>query len=621
MSAHRPVEERAGFPGALPSAGGVEAMSGPPLPEEARLTAPARALWRYASRYRARYTVGIVCLGVATAASLGIPWTVKRAIDALAHDAATAPLGRFVLAILVLAALNGLARLASRFAMIGAAQRVEADLRDDLYASVTRFPPALYARYSTGEVMARATSDVSAVKSVVGFGGVSFVQTTFAFAGAIAAMLVVDPWLTFWAMLPFPAMVVLARRFTSLVHQRTEAVQSQLGVLSARVQEHLAGIAVVRAYAMEKDARARFGEANTAFLRHSLALGRIQAQFTPLMSLIAGVGTLVVLWVGGLDVLAGRITLGSLVAFNGYLAYLAWPTLALGWTLTMVRRGMTSMGRLVELTEAARAVEVAERARSEGSTDPPRSASLAFRRLTFTYSDREPALKDVTFDVAEGETVAVVGPTGSGKSTLGALVARLWDPPAGTVFVGERDVTAIDLGTLRGNLGYVPQESFLFSRAIRDNVTLARGAMDDSSARRAAELAGIAEEIAAFPRGFDTVVGERGLTLSGGQRQRVALARALAGSPRILVLDDVFSNVDAAKEAEILGHLEGVARGRTVLLMTHRLHAARAADRIVVLDRGRVVETGTHERLLAEGGVYARLWRIQQLEEEIAHAP
>ncbi|MBI2216570.1 MAG: ABC transporter ATP-binding protein [Candidatus Rokubacteria bacterium] len=565
---------------------------------------------------------GVLCLAIATLASLGIPWTVKRAVEALETDAANAALGVFVGSILGLAAINAAARLGSRLAMIGAAQRVEADIRDDLYASLTRFPPALFTRYPTGDLMARATSDVSGVKTVVGFGGVSMIQTTFAFVGAIAAMVVVDPWLTLWAMLPFPAMILLARRFTSLVHERTEAMQGQLGVLSGRVQEHLAGMSVVRAYAMEGQARETFGQASAAYLRHALALSRIQAQFTPLMSLIAGVGTLVVLWAGGLAVVEGRITLGSLVAFNGYLAYLAWPTLALGWTLSMVRRGLTSMGRIQEVVEAVPDVERTEASRRVPRGGPaPRSRALAFRGLAFTYGDRAPALVDVTFEVGEGEVVAVVGPTGSGKSTLGLLLVRLWDPPIGTVFVGGQDVTAMDLATLRGDVAYVPQESFLFSRSIQDNVTLARPDVDQVEAKQAIVLAGVAEEIEGLPRGLDTVVGERGLTLSGGQRQRVALARALAGEAPILVLDDVFANVDAAKEEEILGNLAGALHGRTVLLTTHRLRAARAADRIVVLDAGRVVETGTHDALIERGGLYARLWRIQQLEEEIAHAP
>jgi ATP-binding cassette subfamily B protein len=532
-------------------------------------------------------------------------------VDALARDGAEAALGGFVTLILGLAAAHWVLRLGSRFATIGAAQRVEADLRDGLYAAFQRFPPDFFARHSTGDLMTRASSDVTTVRSLVGFGAISLVQTALAFGGALAAMLAVDPWLTLCAMAPMPVLVLLARRFTVAVNERTHAMQEQLGVLSGRVQETLAGMAVVRAYAMEARAAGAFAEANRALLDRSVALASIQARFSPLMSLIAGVGVLVVIWIGGRDVVAGRITLGDLVAFNGYLAYLAWPTIALGLTLSVVRRGLTSMERIQEIVDAAPP--------TPGEAAPLGGApSLAFEGLTWGYPERGPTLRDVRFAVAPGEIVAVVGPTGAGKTTLGLLLARLWAPPPGTVFVGGRDVTALSLATVRATVGWVPQEAFLFSRSIEANVTLGRAAIDAPAVAAAAREAAVDAEVAAFPEGYATVVGERGLTVSGGQRQRLALARALAGRPRILVLDDVFASVDAATEDAIVRALR--ASGLTILVMTHRLRVAQAADRIVVLDEGRVVASGEHGALLAEGGLYARLWRRQQLEAEIARA-
>jgi len=634
--------------------------------------------------------VGVVCLGAATLASLAIPWTLERAIDALAHDAGRAPLAEYVLLIVVFALANGVARLGSRFAIIGGGQLIEYDLRNDLYASF--LPPRFYAAHATGDLMTRASSDVAAVKSLVGFGVVSLAGTAFAFAGALLAMLAVDPWLTLWALGPYPALIALSKRFNAVVHDRSQAAQDQLGVLSARVQEYVAGMTVVRAYTLEDSATREFGRENAEYLRRSLALARSQSSFAPLMGLIAGVGTLTVLWAGGRAVVDGRLSLGALAAFNGYLAYLAWPTIALGWTLSIVRRGLTSMARIQEITGSrsegereiglgaaqpprscirppaigsglaipATTVEpghadpdrtVAGAARPEptvvaGSASPepivggPREAqdgyavpspilsslpaspspAIRFVDLAFAYDGRPPALRGVSFSVGAGETVAVVGPTGSGKSTLGLLLARLWEPPPGTIFVGDRDVTRLPHGALRLILGYVPQDGFLFSRSIAENIALGRDGVDAVRTREAALAAGIADEVQAFAAGFDTVVGERGLTLSGGQRQRVALARAVIGRPPILVLDDPFASVDAAKEEEIVVNLRALAKGRTVLLMTHRLRAAQVADRVVVLDAGRVAEQGRHEELVRAGGLYARLWRVQQIEEEIARA-
>jgi len=579
---------------------------------------PARLLFQHLRPYARRYALGFGCLALATLCALAIPWTLKRAIEALQAGSPVGELQRYVLLILALAAAHGLVRLGSRFAILGGSQAVEFDLRQSLYGHLQRLPLGFYQAHRTGDLMSRASNDLSAVKLLVGFGALSLMATTTAFVGTLAAMLVIDPWLTLYAMAPYPLLILLAKRVNSTVHHQSQAVQEQLGALSAKVQENLAGMSVVRAYTMEAGEVRHFQRLNAEYLRRSLSLARTQATFSPLLGLIAGIGTLVVLWVGGAAVAEKRITLGSFVAFNAYLAHLAWPTIALGWTLSIVRRGLAAMGRIAEILGVEPDIRDAADA-----VDLPLDvgeAAIEFRDLSFAYEGRGPALRNVTLTVPAGRTLAIIGPTGSGKSTLGALIPRLFDAPAGTLFIGGRDVRGIRLESLRRAVGYVPQDPFLFSRSIRDNLALAVEPSDAERLAAAARVAGLADEIEGFPAGWDTVVGERGLTLSGGQRQRAALARALAADPPILILDDAFANVDAAKEVEILHALREAFGGRTTLIITHRLRAAREADRIVVLDEGRIVEQGSHDALLSRAGLYARLWRLQQLEEEISRA-
>lgn len=580
---------------------------------------PARRLLRYILRYRVRYAAGVLCLVLATSFSLAIPWTIKAAVETLERGAGAGGLTHHVLLILLLAAAHGVARLGSRFSMIGAGQWVEHDVRRDLYAHLQRLPPSFYHRHRTGDLMSRASNDISAVRMTSGFGVVMLVSTTLAFVGTIGAMWIVDPWLTLYATGPFPLLILVAKRFNHAMDVHSTAVQEQLGALSAKVQENLTGMPVVRAYTMEPREIDAFGHLNREYLRRSLRLAWVQAGFTPLMGMVAGLGTVVILWLGGRAVVEGRISLGAFVAFNGYLAHLAWPTIALGWTLASIRRGLASMERIAEILDV-RSPGDAGPARAEAGNGTTPGGAIEFRHVTFAYEGRGPALTDVTFRVPEGALVAVVGPTGSGKSTLGVLLSRLFEPPRHSIFVGGVDVRDLPLGAWRRALGYVPQEAFLFSRSLRENVLVGALAAGEAGLSAAARTADLSHEIEAFPHGWDTVVGERGLTLSGGQRQRVALARALLGEPRIVVLDDPFASVDTGTEAAILESLRGLRPARTILLITHRLRAAEEADWVVVLAEGRVVEEGRHEVLLAAGNLYARLRRIQLLEDELAQA-
>jgi ATP-binding cassette subfamily B protein len=523
-------------------------------------------------------------------------------VEALGRgDAAAGAVGRGAALIVGLALLQAGTRTLSRLALLGAGQRVEAAIRDDVYARLVALPPAFYLGQRTGDLMSRATNDLQSVVMLIGFGLLSVVNTVVIYAGVLAALLALDVTLTLAAVLPYPLLVGAARRFTTRIHAESLAAQEQLARLSAQLQENLAGMAVVRAYTMEAQEVAAFRRLNAEYLGRIMAQARTQGAFSPLMGVMGGVGALTVLWLGGTRVMDGRLSLGGLIAFSSYLAYLAWPTMALGWVLAIVRRGLTAMGRISEVLDAPVPAPAAA-AGGDGRPTPglapePVRGAVEFRRLTFAYQpDRPPALRDVSFAAPAGSTVAIVGPTGAGKTTLLQLLARLWEPPPGTVLVDGRDVVAWPRETLRAAIGYVPQEAFLFSRPLADNVLL--GAPTDLLPG-VARQSGLVDDVARLPEGWATVVGERGLTLSGGQRQRASLARALVRDPRILALDDAFASVDAAREAEILEALLAARAGRTTLFVTHRLAAAERADRVVVLEQGRVVEEGRHADLLA----------------------
>ena len=578
-----------------------------------------RRLLPYARRYRRQFLLGLACVVITTAIQLLSPWILKYAIDDLTGGLTRAKLGLYAGLLVAAACVGAVFRFLMRRIMIGASRDVEYDIRNAFFAQLQRMPLGYYQARRTGDLMSRATNDLNAVRMMVGPAIMYSANTVLVFVVAIVLMVSIDARLTVISLLPLPLVSVSVWYFGRAIHRRFEAIQEQLSQISAVVQEALSGVRVVRAYTQEAHEIAKFRRANDEYVDRNRHLIRLQGLYYPSMTLFLGFGALLVLWLGSREVIRGGITLGEFVAFNAYLVMLSWPMIAFGWVTNILQRGMASWKRMLEVIEAPPGID------DSGVTDRGRSVRIGgrieFRGLTFTYPGAAaPALHEVSFTIEPGQTVAFIGATGSGKSTLLALLPRLHEPPPGTVFLDGVDVREIPLARLRGGIGYVAQESFLFSDTIAGNIAFGvpAGAADPARIRDAAAIAQLHTDVDGFPNGYDTVVGERGITLSGGQKQRTALARALMMDPRILVLDDALSAVDTYTEEAILSRLREVMRLRTSIVVAHRVSTVRAADRIFVLDGGRIVEEGTHDQLVARGGRYAALHRRQLLEQELA---
>ena len=579
---------------------------------------PTRRLLGYVGRYRGAFFVGFACIVATTAISLAGPWVLKYAIDDLNAGVTAGKLRFYAAAVLALAAVGGVFRFLQRRIMIGASRDIEFDLRNDFFARLQLFDPAYFHRNRTGDLMSRATNDLNAVRMMIGPAVMYMANTVLTFIAGIVLMLSINRRLTLLSLIQLPSLSIAVYYFGAAIHRRFEAIQEQLSTISAVTQEALSGVRVVRAYGQERFEIERFRQVNEEYVRRNRRLIRIQGAFFPIMGLLMGVGSLIVLWRGSQDVITGRMSIGELVAFNSYLMMLAWPMIAFGWVTNLLQRGTASWKRMLEVLDAEPAITDAEVSSAVTSPEQIRG-DVEFRNLTFAYGDRV-VLRHISAVLPAGTTTAIVGATGSGKSTLLNLLPRLHEPPRGTVFVDGVDVRHLPLAALRGAIGFVPQEPFLFSATIAENIGFgARGSNAElPRIEHAAQVARLDTDLSDFPKGYDTVVGERGITLSGGQKQRTAIARALTIDPKILVLDDALSAVDTYTEEEILARLTTVMRQRTSIIVSHRVSTVRAADQILVLEDGEIVERGTHDQLVARNGVYAELHRKQLLEEELA---
>ena len=574
-----------------------------------------RPLYPYLWKYRRGLAWSTLSVLLMNGIWVLFPQVIKRAIDDLNVEITRQKLLTYAAALLAIAAVKGIFQYLTRWVLIGISREIEFDLRNDLFTHLEGLSYSYYQRTRTGDIMARATNDLNAVRNLLGPAIMYSANTLVFTVAALAFMISISGRLTLYAILPLPVASILIQFFGRKIHERFERIQAMFSDISAKAQENFSGARLIRAYVQEQPEIASFETANQEYIRRSLKLVRLMGMLWPTLELTLGIAIVLVLWLGGREVLLGRITVGSFVAYITYTFMLTWPIIALGWVINIFQRGTASMGRINEiLVERS---EVTDAAASDEGRRQPIQGALEFRNLNFAYNGT-PVLEDVNLRIPAGTSLAVVGPTGSGKSTLVSLIPRIYDAAAGSVLLDGRPLPEYPLEKLRRSIGFVPQETFLFSDTVRGNIAFGTEDATNDDVHRAAAAASIASEIESFPEKYDTMVGERGITLSGGQKQRTAIARAIIRDPRILVLDDALSSVDTHTEDQILEHLRTIMAGRTTIFISHRVSTVRNADQIAVLHGGRIVELGTHDELITRNGYYTDLYNKQLLEEELA---
>jgi ATP-binding cassette subfamily B protein len=570
----------------------------------------------YLKRYRWGFVAGVFCIFLSNGAWVLLPQVIRHAVDDLHTGVTSAKLLHFALQMLEVAAVRGVFLFLTRWIVIGISRDIEFDLRNDLFAHLETLSYSYYQRMRTGDIMARVTNDLNAVRMLLG-PAIMYSANTFVFtAAALSFMWRISPKLTFYAFLPLPVVSIVIQYFGRRIHERFERIQAMFSDISARAQENFSGARVIRAYVQEEAEIESFESANQEYIARSLKLVRLMGMLWPTLELMLGLAIVIVLWIGGGEVLAGRMEIGGFAAFNIYMMQLTFPVIALGWVISIFQRGTASLIRLNEILQEQPLVKDEPKTNADARGRQV-EGEIEFRGLNFAY-DGQPVLYDLNLRIPAGSSMAIVGPTGSGKTTLVNLIPRIYDAAPGMVLIDGRPIRDFSLASLRANIGFVPQETFLFSDRIRENIALGVESAADQQIHEAAEAANIASDIESFPEKYQTMVGERGITLSGGQKQRTAIARALIRNPRILILDDALSSVDTHTEDKILNHLREVMQGRTTIFISHRVSTVRNADRIAVLHDGRIVESGTHDELLALNGYYSDLYNKQLLEEELA---
>jgi ATP-binding cassette, subfamily B, multidrug efflux pump len=561
-------------------------------------------------------TLGFLMVIGTVVTSMFSPWVLKYVIDGLRQGLDKGKLPQYAALILGISILEGIFRFWMRRILIGVSRLVEYDLRNDFLGHVQKMSLSSLQSRSTGDIMSRATNDLNAVRSVLGPGIMYSMNTVTLVVISTSVLLQLNWKLTLLAYVPLALVSITVKRVGRQIHDRFENIQEQFSNLSTKVQENLSGIRVVKAFAREESEIEDFRKLNVEYVQRNVSLIRLWGIYYPLMTALIGMSSVALLWYGGRQVIQGQLTLGEFVAFMGYLANLTWPTIAIGWVMNIFQRGDASMERILDIMDAAQEIQD----EPDASVPDQVQGSLEFRGLSFQYPNAaNPALHNISLTVPAGTTLAIVGHTGSGKSTLVNLIPRLFDPPRGTVFVDGRDVHQWPVADLRKSVGYVPQETFLFSDTIRENIAFGKDSpVTDHDVDYAARVSQIADDIHNFSNKMQTYVGERGITLSGGQKQRVAISRAVLLLPRILIFDDSLSNVDTYTEERILGELTKIMSNRTTILVSHRISTVKSAHQIIVLKEGTIVERGTHDSLMALQGVYSDLYRKQLLEEELA---